>query len=781
MKFNDGYWLLRPGVTATYAKQAFAVETSDSTVSVAALSRPVEHRGSHLNTPTITVDLSSPAPDVVAVRASRRVRTTSPAPGFQLHDSPGEVVVESAGGSVSLTAGDLTARMTVDGPWGLEFRSPDAVLATAGATALGSMQVVDEPTTRATAYLMQRLTLPVGTTVYGLGERFGPFVKNGQSVDSWNQDGGTASEQAYKSLPFLVTDAGFGIFVNSPGRVSFEVCSEVVSAVQFSVPGDELEYLVVHGPTPRQIIERYTALTGRPALPPRWSFGLWLSTSFLTDYDEATVTHFVDGMRERDIPLSVVHFDCYWMKPLQWCDFEWDCDAFPDPEGMLRRMGEKGLRRSAWINPYLGQRSPLFVEAARAGYLVRRADGSVWQTDQWVAGMGLVDFTNPQARAWFAGKVRTLLDSGIDAVKTDFGERVPVDVVWHDGSDPALMHNYYTLLYNQTVFEEVRAARGEGEAVLFARSATVGGQQFPVHWGGDCESTYQSMAESLRGGLSLGLAGFGFWSHDIGGFEGTPSAALFKRWTAFGLLSSHSRLHGSESYRVPWVFDDEAVDVTREFAELKNRLMPYLWGCAVEAHRTGIPMMRAMVLEFPDDRTCAQLDRQYLLGPDVLVAPVFDDAGDVELYVPRGRWVGLLDGLAVEGPGWVRQRHDMHSIPLLVRPGSVIAVGSRADRPDYDDAVAPHFEVFALDDGASTTTQLFDDVGRERVSLTVSRLGAQVVAEVVNGLEHLADGWSLTWATGPFGARTGPTASAAAGVATLALDLDEDGQPPSSD
>jgi alpha-D-xyloside xylohydrolase len=772
MKFNDGYWLLRQGVTATYAKEAFAVETSDSTVSVAALSRPVEHRGSHLNTPTITVDLSSPAQDVVAVRASRRVRTTPPEPDFQLHTSSSAVAVETADGRVSLRVGDLTARLTVDGPFGLEFDAGGRTLATAGPTALGSMQVVDDPSAPGTAHMMQRLTLPVGTNVYGLGERFGPFVKNGQSVDTWNQDGGTASEQAYKSLPFLVTDAGFGIFVNSPGRVSFEVCSEVVSALQFSVPGDELEYLVIHGPSPREIVERYTALTGRPALPPRWSFGLWLSTSFLTDYDEATVTHFVDGMQERRIPLSVIHYDCYWMKPLQWCDFEWDRDAFPDPEGMLQRMGDKGLRRSVWINPYLGQRSPLFVEAARAGYLLRRPDGSVWQTDQWVAGMGMVDFTNPAARDWFAGKVRALLDSGVDAIKTDFGERVPVDVVWHDGSDPALMHNYYTLLYNQTVFDEVRRARGDGEAVLFARSATVGGQQYPVHWGGDCESSYQSMAESLRGGLSLGLAGFGFWSHDIGGFEGTPSAALFKRWTAFGLLSSHSRLHGSESYRVPWAFDDEAVDVTREFAELKNRLMPYLWGCAVEAHRVGIPVMRAMLLEFPDDRTCSQLDRQYMLGPNLLVAPVFDDDGDVEFYVPRGRWVGLLDGQVVEGPGWVRQRHDVHSLPLLVRPGAVIAVGNRSDRPDYDDTVAPSFEVFDLADGTSSTTHLYDDEGRERVSVQVSRNGNQVVAEVVAGLDHLSDGWSLTWATGPYGNRTGPTARAASGAGTLRLDLD---------
>ena len=633
------------------------------------------------------------------------------------------------------------------------------------------MQVVDDPTTPGTSHMMQRLTLPVGTNVYGLGERFGAFVKNGQSVDTWNQDGGTASEQAYKTVPFFVTDAGFGIFVNSPGRVSFEVCSEVVSAIQFSVPGDELEYLVIHGPTPREIVEKYAALTGRPALPPRWSFGLWLSTSFLTDYDEETVTHFVDGMQEREIPLSVVHFDCYWMKPLQWCDFEWDRDAFPDPEGMLQRLGEKGLRRSVWINPYLGQRSPLFLEAAEAGYLVRRPDGSVWQSDLWVAGMAMVDFTNPAAREWFAGKVRTLLDSGVDAIKTDFGERVPVDVVWHDGSDPALMHNYYTFLYNQTVFDEVVRARGEGEAVLFARSATVGGQQFPVHWGGDCESSYQSMAESLRGGLSLGLAGFGFWSHDIGGFEGTPcrrslqavdrlrTAVLPLQAARVGVLPGALGLRRGGGRRHPRVrraeepADAVPVGLRRGGAPRRDP------GDASDA--PGVPRR-------PDRR---QLDRQYMLGPNLLVAPVFDDEGDVEFYVPAGRWVGLLDGQVVDGPGWVRQRHDFHSLPLLVRPGSVIALGSRADRPDYDDAVAPTFEVFDLADGDSTVTHLYDELGRERVSLRVARDGSRVVGEVVTGAEHLTEGWRLTWAAGPFGGRTGPTAEAESGQAALVLDL----------
>ncbi|KPV48368.1 alpha-glucosidase, partial [Kouleothrix aurantiaca] len=290
----------------------------------------------------------------------------------------------------------------------------------------------------------------------------------------------------------------------------------------------------------------------------------------------ATVTSFIQGMADRELPLHVFHFDCFWMREFNWCDFEWDRRMFPDPAGMLQRLKARGLRICVWINPYIGQRSPLFAEGMRAGFLLRRPNGDVWQWDLWQPGMALVDFTNPDACAWYAGKLRALLDMGVDCFKTDFGERIPTDVAYHDGSDPQKMHNYYAQLYNQTVFEVLREQRGAGEAVVFARSATAGGQQFPVHWGGDCQSTFEAMAESLRGGLSLGLSGFGFWSHDIGGFEGMPPAALYKRWVAFGLMSSHSRLHGSSSYRVPWLFDEEAVDVLRTFTNLKCRLMPYL-------------------------------------------------------------------------------------------------------------------------------------------------------------------------------------------------------------
>ena len=558
------------------------------------------------------------------------------------------------------------------------------------------------PAPEESTFVHEQLDLGVGELIYGLGERFGPLVKNGQTVDIWNADGGTSSEQAYKSVPFHLSNRGYGVLVNDPGHVSYEIGSEAVERVQFSVPGEVLEYFVIAGPTPKEVLGRYTALTGRPPVVPAWSYGLWLSTSFTTDYDEKTVNSFIDEMAARELPVSVFHFDCFWMREFNWCDFEWDPRVFPDPTGMLQRLHDKDLRVSVWINPYIAQRSPLFREAGDAGYLVKRADGSIWQWDLWQAGMGLVDFTNQDAVAWYQSKLRGLVAQGVDCFKTDFGERIPTDVVWADGSDPARMHNLYTQLYNRAVHEVLTEARGENEAVLFARSATAGGQSMPVHWGGDSTSTFASMAETLRGGLSLALTGFAFWSHDIGGFEGTPDAGVFKRWTAFGLLGSHSRFHGSSSYRVPWAFDEEAVEVTRIFTRLKMRLMPYLFQLGVDAASTGVPIMRPMQLEFPDDPSVSHLDRQYMLGGNLLVVPVFSETGEVEFYLPEGEWTSLLTGEVVQGGGWRRETHGYTSLPLYVRPGSVVPWGARDDRPDYDYHDGLTLRVFRGGSGTAT-------------------------------------------------------------------------------
>ncbi|WP_435642322.1 alpha-xylosidase [Streptomyces sp. H49] len=681
MKFTDGFWRVRDGVQIDYAIDVRDVRVESKRITAHTAVQRVTRRGDTLNAPLISVDCFSPAEGVIGVRLTHHSGRRRTGPEFTVGGDEGGVGEVRAEGDVTeLVSGPLSLRLDRSAPFALSFCDADG----RELTRAGAKSAAFATTDRGEHHMVAKLALGVGEQVYGLGERFTPFVKNGQVVDMWQADGGTSSEQAYKNIPFYLSSCGYGVFVNHPGKVSFEVGSESVGQVQFSVEDQTLEYYVVAGPTPKDVLGRYTGLTGRPALPPAWSFGLWLTTSFTTSYDEATVMSFVDGMAERGIPLSVFHFDCFWMREYQWCDFRWDPDVFPDPEGMLARLKAKGLRISVWINPYIAQKSPLFDEAAELGHLVRRPNGDVWQWDLWQAGMGLVDFTSPEACAWFQSKLKPLLDQGVDCFKTDFGERIPTDVVWHDGSDPERMHNYYTELYNRTVFDLLEKERGRGEAVLFARSATVGGQQYPVHWGGDCWSSFEAMAESLRGGLSLSLSGFGFWSHDIGGFEGTPDASVFKRWLAFGLLSSHSRLHGSSSYRVPWEFGDEAVDVARRFTLLKHRLMPYLYGAAVEAHRTGVPSMRPMVLEFPGDPACRPLDRQYMLGADLLVAPVFTEDGEVEVYLPDGVWTHLLTGETVTGPAWRTERHGYDSLPLYVREGAVLPLAAEGRRPDGD-------------------------------------------------------------------------------------------------
>lgn len=718
MKFTQGVWLMREGVTPHYAVHVYDYEHDGRSMTLYAPDKWVANRGATLDTPLLTIRLSSPMENVVCVQVWHHRGARVRPPHFALEPQPDPTVqIVEGEGYIDFTTGQITARVRTQGEWLLQFLDGEKVVTTAGAKSLAYMDTSEG------RFMVAQLGLGVGECVYGLGERFTPFVKNGQTVEMWNEDGGTATDIAYKNIPFYLTNRGYGVWVAHPERVSFEVASEHVERVQFSVPGEYLEYYLLYGPTPKEVVTRYTALTGRPALPPAWSFGLWLSTSFTTDYDEQTVSAFIDGMAERDIPLSVFHFDCFWMREFHWCDFEWDRRVFPDPEGMLRRLKERGLHVCVWMNPYIAQRSRLFEEGMRGGYLLKRPDGSVWQTDLWQAGMGIVDFTNPAACEWFREHLRRLLAMGVDCFKTDFGERIPTDVVYYDGSAPVRMHNFYSYLYNQTVFELLQEVRGEGEAVLFARSATTGGQKFPVHWGGDCAATYESMAETLRGGLSLSLCGFGFWSHDIGGFVDTAPADLYKRWCAFGLLSSHSRLHGMSSYRVPWLFDEEAVEVLRFFTKWKCRLMPYLYACAVEAHEQGIPMMRAMVLEFPDDPGCHTLDRQYLLGPSLLVAPVFSPDGVVDYYLPLGRWTSLLSGQVVEGGRWVRERHDFLSLPLMVRPNTVLPLGAVDHRPDYHYPDGVTFHVFELEDGAAVETRVPDVRGQTALALHTQREG----------------------------------------------------------
>ena len=699
MKFTNGYWLLRDEMKAAYAVEYGSHRVYGQELTMYLPCSHIVDRGSCLNIPLLTVTLSSPMDGVIKVSAVHHDGAVYNGPFAKIYTGDAHVRIEENEEQLIYQTGSLKAVIDkAPNGYKMAFYEVDTFLTESSFRNLAYMQ----NTKTGKNYMLEQMFLDVDEYVYGLGERFTPFVKNGQVVEMWNEDGGTASEIAYKNIPFYVTNKGYGILVDNEGDVAYEIASEKVERIQFSVEGERLDYYVISGKTPMGTVEKYTELTGKPALSPAWSFGLWLTTSFTTNYDEATTSGFIQGMADREIPLHVFHFDCYWMDAYEWCNFEWDPATFPDPKGMLKRYHDRGLHICVWINPYIGQKSCLFKEGKDHGYLVKKTNGSVWQTDLWQPGMALVDFTNPDAVAWYQGKLKTLLDMGVDCFKTDFGERIPVkEIEYFDHSDPVKMHNYYTYLYNQAVFELLERERGTGEAVLFARSATVGGQQFPAHWGGDCSATYASMAESLRGGLSFTLSGFSFWSHDMGGFEMTAAPDVYKRWLQFGLLSTHSRLHGSKSYRVPWLFDEEAVDVCRKFTKLKLRLLPYLYSMAVKSHKTGIPSMRAMIMEFNDDPATKYLDMQYMLGDSILVAPIFNKEGHAEYYLPAGKWTHLLSGEVKEGGRWYEEDYDFFSLPVFVRENTLLPIGAVDTTVDYELEKDVQIQVYEVNETAS--------------------------------------------------------------------------------
>lgn len=732
MKFTNGYWRIREEIEPVYAVEYYDSQIRDKELVVYAATKHMTDRGDTLNQPMLTVAFSSPMENVIKVSAVHFKGAAYQGPHFEVAGQEGGFVsIKEDGEKLVYTSGHTSAVIwkAPDG-WRVEFRDGERLLTESSFRNLAYMQ--NRKTKK--NYMAEQLLLDVGEYVYGLGERYTPFVKNGQIVEIWNEDGGTASEQTYKNVPFYVTNKGYGVFVAHPGDVHFEIGSEKVERVQFSVQTERLDYYILNGSTPKGTVQLYTELTGKPALPPSWSFGLWLTTSFTTSYDEETVTGFIQGMADRQIPLHTFHFDCFWMKGYEWCSFEWDPDTFPDPEGMLKRYKARGLHICVWINSYIGQKSALFDEGMEKGYFVKNLDGSVWQCDRWQAGMALVDFTNPDACRWYQEKLERLMDMGVDCFKTDFGERIPVTgVKYYDGSDTVKMHNYYTYLYNKTVFELLERKLGRDKALVFARSTAAGGQKFPVHWGGDCTATYPSMAEELRGGLSLSVCGYGFWSHDIGGFEQTASADVYKRWCAFGLLSSHSRLHGSTSYRVPWLFDEEACHVLRKFVRLKCSLMPYLYGQAVKAHKEGIPMMRPMFLEFPEDLTCETLDRQYMLGDSLLVAPVFKESGEVSYYLPEGVWTDYLTGEIQEGGRWYTRVCDYFHLPLLVREGTILPVGIDEERPDYDYLSQTTLKLYQIKEGSRVRTTVPDMEGREAVCVEAVREQGEIQVSVSGG------------------------------------------------
>lgn len=514
--------------------------------------------------------------------------------------------------------------------------------------------------------------------LYGLGERYMQLDQRGQKSVSWNVDtlGLTTTDASYKNIPFFMSSRGYGVFIHASPKIVYELGSYSSLTASFCVHAPWLDYFLIAGANYKELLFHYTALTGRPGVPPPWSFGLWMSRCKYKSIQE--VKRVVQGLRRCRIPCDVIHLDPLWLKHhRQWksdgCDFEWNEQAFGPLERTIAWLKKRGMRLCLWENPYVPRGTAMYREGKVGGFFPRDPTGRICHLDDPVVRtpMAPVDFSNPKAVEWFQDKHRPLLRAGVSIFKTDYGEAIPKRAIFANGMRGDEMHNLYPLLYNQAVFDVIRSETGAG--IVWGRSGYAGSQRYPVVWSGDSRSTWEAMVCTLRSGLSLALSGVAFWSHDIGGFWGKrPSEALYIRWAQFGLLSSHARFHGT-SAREPWVFGRRAVSIVRRFARLRYSLLPYLYSYAHVAHQTGIPLMRPMILEFPDDPQCAHLDTQYMLGGEILVAPIFSPDGRRTVYLPQGHWHDFWTNKEYQGPMVLGCRAPLARIPLFIREDAIIS------------------------------------------------------------------------------------------------------------
>ncbi|MGP8205852.1 MAG: TIM-barrel domain-containing protein [Acidimicrobiales bacterium] len=589
---------------------------------------------------------------------------------------PGAVELKQEDGQVVLATEGRTVRVDLE-PAHISVEAGALVLHQDGATEDVSGQVVALPLgfTRLTSgALAYHESFPVEPDehFWGLGERFTCFDKRGQLISCWNHDAlGTQSAQSYKNVPFLLSSRGYGCFVDTTTNVYFDCCHSSQAFWSVVVPDEELDYYLVFG-GPRQCLAQYQELVGGPELPPAWALGTWVSTGDMPA-DEDDVREMARRLDAEDVPHDVIHLDAFWQTFGCWSDLRWDPGRFPVPVRLLGELKEAGVRPCLWLNPYIGVDSPLFAAAERAGYFLKLPDGLTYIGPLWGTyhpAVAIIDITNPEACAWWGALLAERLKQGAAIFKTDFGEEIPAEVRSHSGLAGPRLHNAYSLLYNDFVTSVMRAA-GIDRPVVWARSSWAGGQRHVGQWAGDPNSDWRDLASTLRAGLSMALSGHAFWSHDIGGFHGRPGTELYVRWAQFGMLSPLTRFHGMTT-RLPWDYGPEALAAVRAVTKLRYGLHPYLYAAAAESVRDAVPIMRPMVLDFPEQPEAQAADLQYLLGPDLLVAPLYRPGGRRLVWFPPGEWLHYGGGPAVHGPGFHEVAVPLEQAPLWVRSASTI-------------------------------------------------------------------------------------------------------------
>lgn len=506
---------------------------------------------------------------------------------------------------------------------------------------------------------------------YGFGEQFTDLDKRGQIVDLWNTNClGCNTVRAYKNIPFFLSTAGYGVFLHTSNAVSCNMGQHLNKAYSMMTDDSRIDYFVIHGPKIKDIISRYTDLTGKTPLPPKWSYGFWISK--ISYRSQAEVERLEKTFREERIPCDVIHLDTDWYEYNWVCDYQFSQTRFDDPKKMLEEAREKGFRITLWQMPYIENNAkhpnPVYEEGFRKGYFAYRKDGS------FDFEHGLIDMSNPEAVEWYQNKLlRPLLEMGVAAIKVDFGESIP-RFYQYAGIDGDKMHNLYPLLYNKAVYEVTEAVHGRGQGVIWARSAWAGSQRYPLHWGGDCDVDFHALTATIKAGLSFGLSGFPFWSHDIGGFNQPASPQVYARWMQVGCFTSHSRAHGVKT-REPWDFGEEVKAISRKYLTLRYRMLPYLYSQSYVCTQTSLPMFRALVIEYQDDRNVYGIDNEYLFGDSILVIPILDETNERDAYLPEGIWTNYWTDETICGGKWIHIQAGLDTLPLYIRENGMIPMG----------------------------------------------------------------------------------------------------------
>ena len=532
-----------------------------------------------------------------------------------------------------------------------------------------------------------------GECIYGLGEKFMPINKSGKKLISWALDpmGNTSTDTTYKNIPFFISTQGYGIFINTGNKINYDFGATSSITSSFEVESKYLDYFFIYGPTFKNILFKYTGITGRSPIPPKWSFGIWMSRCMYETRKQAE--EIVMKMKELKLPFDVIHLDPLWLKKRKYltdsfCEFEWDEEAFPDPKGFIKWLHSKGIKISLWENPYIHKDLDSYKEGLKKKYFPTSTSfgknykpamvetPNIKYVPEPYKKLTLIDFTNPEAVKWYKEKHMAILKMGADVFKPDYGEWAPVKAKYFNGMDGKEMHNLYPLLYCKTVFEATKEHNSKG--IIWARSGYAGIQKYPLQWGGDAQTKFSSMSQQIRAGLSYGLSGVPFWSSDIGGFVGSTTKELYIRWLQFGMFCSNPRYHGTTP-REPWHFDDETVKIFRKYAHLRYKLLPYIYSYAYESSKTGLPMMRPLVLEYQDDPNVYNLDLEYLFGRELLVAPIFNESNRRTIYLPEGNWIDFWSKKEYKGESNINYYAPLSIIPIFIKEDSIIVSGDEKE------------------------------------------------------------------------------------------------------